>query len=82
MSAHVYEAEKIPRYREREYATHLFPSQLAEGVRGRKRLRVRQRPLLTRLWAARPHIRVRDRRPAQQAPTAAATGRSSQEMGS
>ena len=43
-----YVAEKIAQHREREYTA--YPCWRARQTR----LRIRQRPLLARLWAARP----------------------------
>ncbi len=62
MSAHAYGAEKITQDREKNYGIQFSRPQLAEVVREQKRLRIRQRPLLTRLWAGRPRVFVVSRR--------------------
>ena len=66
MSAHAYGAKKIQQGRESEYGIWFARPQVADMVREQQRLRIRQRPLLTRLWSARPRVRAVDRRPVQQ----------------
>ena len=63
MSAYV-EAQ-MAQYRDRAYTTHgnFTRSLLAEVAHEQKARRRRQRPLLARLWAARPHIRGVGHRP-------------------
>lgn len=63
MSAYV-EAQ-MAQYHDRAYTTHgnFTRSLLAEVAHEQKARRRRQRPLLARLWAARPHIRGVGHRP-------------------
>ena len=58
MNAHAYGAEKMTQGRESEYSIQLSRPQVEEVVREQRRLRIRQRPLLARLWAAPPRILV------------------------
>ena len=62
MNAPTYGVEKITQAREGEYRVQFSRPQLAEVVREQKRLRIRQRPLLARLWAGRPRVFVVSRR--------------------
>ena len=62
MNAPTYGVEKITQAREGEYRVQFSRPQLAEVVREQKRLRIRQRPLLARLWAERPRVFVVSRR--------------------
>ncbi len=66
MSAHAYGAEKIQQGHESEYRIWFSRPQVADMLREQRRLRIRQRPLLARIWAARPRVRAVDRRPVQQ----------------
>ena len=54
MNAHASGAEKMTQGRESEYSIQFSRPQVDEVVREQRRLRIRQRPLLARLWAARP----------------------------
>ena len=65
MNAPTYGIEKITHAREGEYRVQFSRPQLAEVVREQKRLRIRQRPLLVRLWAARPRVQVAGHRHAR-----------------
>ena len=58
MSPHAYGAEKITEGRESEYSIQFSRPQVEEVVREQRRLRIRQPPLLARLWAAPPRILV------------------------